>query len=264
MWHPFISDLTLEIFNKSCCGLKLLPLISQRDFLLLYSGETVAITKQRHKTTGPFSTLHLKSSSTHMNTNKTVANATQTEKSTNRASKYSETQAKCPVPSTTILSSFALSNTIPPSQQTVELPMKEPSPISQKPLISKAQETNQPRPHQSKPQRSRVELQLSKCTWQHPAVISNLNVPPQPVRSAIRSLSTPALSKGSNTTQRLGAQGRQTDKMEHMSCNLKTSKIHLAEPCSLHTVGGTEMKGNKEKEQEDDGWLMSNIVQLLL
>ncbi|XP_058619406.1 protein polyglycylase TTLL10 isoform X2 [Onychostoma macrolepis] len=244
-------DVTLEIFNKSCCGQKLLPLNSQRDFLLLYSGETVAITKQRHKTTGLFSTLHPKSSSTHINANKTLANATQIGKSTNRASKYSETQAKCLGPSTVVLSSSALSNTIP-SQQTVELPVKAPSPIFQKPLISKAQETNQPRPHQSKPLRSRVELQLSKCSWQHPVVISNLNVPPQPVRSAIRSLSTPALSKGSNTTQRLGVQGRQTDKMEHMSCNLKTSKIHLAEPYSLHTVG-TEMKENKEKEQEEDG-----------
>ncbi|RXN26876.1 inactive polyglycylase TTLL10 [Labeo rohita] len=236
-------DLALEIFSKSCCGLKLLPLNSQRDFLLLYSGETVAITKQRHKTSGP---------STNINSNKTVAIATQTGKSTNRASRYSETQAKCSVPSTGVLSSSALSNTTPPSQQPVELSLKQPSPLSQKPLTSKSQETNQPRPHQLKPVRPRVELQLSKCTWQQPAVISNLNMPPQPVRSAIWSLSTPALSKGSNSTQRLGAQGRQTDKMEHMSCNLKTSKIHLAEPYSLHTVG-TEMKEAKEKEQEGDG-----------
>ncbi|KAI2649750.1 Protein polyglycylase TTLL10 [Labeo rohita] len=239
-WSP---DLALEIFSKSCCGLKLLPLNSQRDFLLLYSGETVAITKQRHKTSGP---------STNINSNKTVAIATQTGKSTNRASRYSETQAKCSVPSTGVLSSSALSNTTPPSQQPVELSLKQPSPLSQKPLTSKSQETNQPRPHQLKPVRPRVELQLSKCTWQQPAVISNLNMPPQPVRSAIWSLSTPALSKGSNSTQRLGAQGRQTDKMEHMSCNLKTSKIHLAEPYSLHTVG-TEMKEAKEKEQEGDG-----------
>uniref|UniRef100_A0A8C2BQU0 Inactive polyglycylase TTLL10 n=1 Tax=Cyprinus carpio TaxID=7962 RepID=A0A8C2BQU0_CYPCA len=245
-------DLTLEIFHKSCCGLKLLPLNSQRHFLLLYSGETLTITKQRHKTTGAFSTLHPKSSSTHIDTNKTVAIASQTGKSTGRPSKYSETQTKCLIPSTTVLSSSALSNTIPPSQQPVELPMKQPSPISQKPLTSRAQETNQLRPHQPKPVRSRVVLQLSKCTWQHPAVISNLNVPPQPVRSAIRSLSSPALSKGSKSTQRLGAQGHQTDRMEHMSCNLKTSKIHLAEQYSFHTVG-TEMKEAKVKEQEDDG-----------
>ncbi|KAL0158245.1 hypothetical protein M9458_046321, partial [Cirrhinus mrigala] len=215
-------------------------------------GETVAITKQRHKTTGPISTLHPKASSTHINSNKTVTNATQTGKSTNRAGKYSENQAKCSVPSTSVPSSCALSNTTPPSQQPVELPLKQPSPLSQKPLTSKPQETNQPRPHQPKTVRSRVELQLSKCTWQEPAVISNLNVPPQLMRSAIRSLSTPALNKGSNSTQRLGAQGRQTDKMQHMSCNLKTSKIHLAEPYSLHTVG-TEMKEAKEKEQEGDG-----------
>uniref|UniRef100_A0A8C2HSC4 Inactive polyglycylase TTLL10 n=1 Tax=Cyprinus carpio TaxID=7962 RepID=A0A8C2HSC4_CYPCA len=75
-------DLTLEIFHKSCCGLKLLPLNSQRHFLLLYSGETLTITKQRHKTTGAFSTLHPKSSSTHIDTNKTVAIASQTGKST--------------------------------------------------------------------------------------------------------------------------------------------------------------------------------------
>ncbi|XP_043079923.1 protein polyglycylase TTLL10 isoform X2 [Puntigrus tetrazona] len=169
-------DLTLEIFSKSCCGLKMLPLNSQRDFLLLYSSETVTITKQRHKTTWPFSTLHPKSSSTHINTNKTAANATQTGKSTNRTRKYSETQAKYPVSSTTVLSSSTLSNTIPPSLQTVGLPVKE----TQKLLISKGQETNQPRPRQSKPLRSRVELQLSKCTWQHPAAVSSLTVPPQP------------------------------------------------------------------------------------
>lgn len=139
MWHPFISDLTLEIFHKSCCGLKLLPLNGQRDFLLLYSGQSVVITKQRHKTTGPFSTLHQKSSSTHINTNKTVANATLTGKSTNRANKNSETQVKFQVPSTAILSSSALSSTIP-LQQTVELPLKEPSLRSQKHLIPKAQE----------------------------------------------------------------------------------------------------------------------------
>ncbi|ROL46845.1 Protein polyglycylase TTLL10 [Anabarilius grahami] len=218
-------DLSLEIFNKSCCGLKLLPLNSQREFLLLYGGETAAITKQRHKTPGPFSTLHPKSSSTHNNTDKTVAIETQTRKSTNRGSKCSETLAKFPFHSTAIHSSSVLSNTSLPSQQPVELPMKHSAvaALSQKPLTSKAQETNQPRPYQPRPVRARVELQLSKCTWQQPAVVSNLNVPPQPVRSAIRSLSTPALSKGLNPTQRLGAQGRQTDKMMHMSGNLKMS-----------------------------------------
>ncbi|XP_039507306.1 protein polyglycylase TTLL10 isoform X2 [Pimephales promelas] len=193
-------DLSLEIFKKSCCGLKLLPLNSQREFLLLYGGETAAIIKQRqNKTTGPL-TLHPKSCSTHKNTYKNGALETQTGKSTN---KCSETQAKFPFPSTAVHSSTGLSNTSPPSQQ----PMKQHAAvaaISQKPLTSKAQESNQPRPYQSRPVRARVELQLSKCTWQQPAVISNLNVPPQPVRRAITSLSTPALSKGSNPTQRLG------------------------------------------------------------
>ncbi|XP_067302332.1 protein polyglycylase TTLL10 [Pseudorasbora parva] len=225
-------DLSLEIFSKSCCGLKMLPLNSQREFILLYGGETAVITKQRHKTTGPFSTLPLKSSSTHNNTGKTVA--LETGKSTNRGSKCSETQAKFPFPSTTVHSTSVLSNTSPPSQQPVK---HHSAAMSQKPLTYKAHETNLPRPYQPRLVRARVELQLSKCTWQEPAVISNLNVPPQPVRSAIRSLSTPALSKGSNPTQRLGAQGQPTDKILHISCNLKISKVQLDEL----------------KEKEDDG-----------
>ncbi|KAK7128876.1 hypothetical protein R3I94_017186 [Phoxinus phoxinus] len=244
-------DLSLEIFNKSCCGLKLLPLNSRREFLLLYGGETAAITKQRqNKTTGP-KTLHPKSCSTHDNTDKTVAFETQTGKSTNRYSKCSETQAKCPFPSTAVHSSSVLSNTSPPSHQPVELPMKQHSTVAaiSRVATSKAQETSQPRPYQSRPVRARVELHLSKCTWHQPAVISNLNVPPQPVRSAIMSLSTPALSKGSNHTQRLGTQGWQTDKIMHMSYNLKMSKIQLAEPYSLHTVG-TEKPKEKKKEDE--------------
>ncbi|KAL4648379.1 inactive polyglycylase TTLL10 [Arapaima gigas] len=35
-------DLTLEIFNKRCCGLPLLPLAGQREFVLLYCGDDVS------------------------------------------------------------------------------------------------------------------------------------------------------------------------------------------------------------------------------
>lgn len=226
------SDLSLEIFNKSCCGLKLLPLRSQKDFLLLYSSETSTLTKQRHKTTMPFSTLHPKSSSTHKNS----ALATQTEKSTNRGSKSFETQAKDSVPFTSILSS-SLSNTSPLLHQHVNLPIKQQSAtavVSQKPL-SKCQKMKQP-----KAVRVRVELQLSKC-------ISNVSVLPQPLRSV-----TPALNKGPNSSMKAGAQGRQNDNMEHLSCNLKMTKIHLAEPDFLHAAGAGK-KEPKEKEQEDVG-----------
>ncbi|KAK3547254.1 hypothetical protein QTP86_017805 [Hemibagrus guttatus] len=52
------SDLTLEIFNKCRCGLKLLPLSCQKDFVLLHCGDTVGVlvTKQRSRTAGPLRT----------------------------------------------------------------------------------------------------------------------------------------------------------------------------------------------------------------
>ncbi|XP_051518099.1 protein polyglycylase TTLL10 isoform X1 [Myxocyprinus asiaticus] len=247
-------DLTLEIFNKSCCGLKLLPLNSQRDFVLLYSCETTPITNQKQKTAGSLSTFQLKSNSTHNNTNKTdrtiaiaaATTTTTTGKLTNSASKSqisanTETQAKL------VFSDATLSNTGPPTKHHLGA-----AAITKKNLTSKSNETNQPRPHHPKPVQTRVVLRLRNCTWQPPAMVSKLNAPPQsvPVRSAIRSLSTPALSKGSKPTQRLDAQGRQIDKGEHMSCHLKTSKIHLAKPYSLQT-GWTEKKEPRENEKDD-------------
>ncbi|KAG7323590.1 hypothetical protein KOW79_013292 [Hemibagrus wyckioides] len=52
-------DLTLEIFDKCRCGLKLLPLSSQRDFVLLHCGDTAGVlaTKQRSRTAGPLRTV---------------------------------------------------------------------------------------------------------------------------------------------------------------------------------------------------------------
>lgn len=166
------------------------------------------------------------------NTHKSVLIATQTWKSTNRGIKCpisgatAEPPAKRPATSTVSV----WSNTSPLSQQQpVELPHKPSggAAVTHKTRIPRAQETNQLRPHQSKPVRARVELHLSKCTWQEPAT-SNVPSRVLPVRSAIRSLSTPALSKASNSTQRLGAQSQQMDNRDHIRCNLKTSKVHFA------------------------------------
>lgn len=241
-------DMALEIFKKCCCGLKLLPLNNQRDFVLLYNGESMAMRKQMQKTSGSGSEFNPKSSSTHNTTNKTHKSAltpAPTWKSTNRGIRCpirgATTEPPAKRPATSNVSVW--SNTSPLSQQPVELPHKPSggAAVTQKTRISRAQETNQLRPHQPKPVRARVALHISKCTWQEPAS-SNLNVPARmlPIRSAIRSVSTPALSKSSNSTQRLGAQSQQMDNRDHISCNLKTSKIHLA-----HVEG--EMNGAQRK-----------------
>lgn len=237
-------DLAFEIFNKCCCGSKLLPLNSQRDFVLLHDGESTAVGKQRHKTTGPLLNLNSKGSSTHNNANKTHTSAattttTPTWKSSNRFTKCpinratKETPAKRPPPA------YGWPNISQPSQQPVELPCGG-SAVTQKIPISRDQETNQLRLHQPKP--VRVELHLSKCTWQEPAEISSGSACLMSMKSAIRSLSTPALSNGLNSTLRLGAQGRQMDNMAHVSCNLKTSKIHLAQ---------MDKEESKEKTKDD-------------
>ncbi|XP_055044893.2 protein polyglycylase TTLL10 [Misgurnus anguillicaudatus] len=235
-------DLVFEIFNKCCCGSKLLPLNSQRDFVLLHDGESTAVGKQRHKTTGPLLNLNSKGSSTHNNANKThtsAATTTPTWKSSNRFTKCSvnratkETPAKRPPPV------YGWPNISQPSQQPVEL-LCGGAAVKEKISISRDQETNQLRLPQPKP--VRVELHLSKCTWQEPAEISSGPACLMSMKSAIRSLSTPALSNGLNSTLRLGAQGRQMDNTDHVSCNPKTSKIHLAQ---------MNKKESKEKTKED-------------
>ncbi|KAG7472744.1 hypothetical protein MATL_G00112150 [Megalops atlanticus] len=55
-------DLTLEIFHKCRSGLKLLPLVSQRDFVLLYGGHSTPT--YRSRTAGPLRTAHHKGSGT--------------------------------------------------------------------------------------------------------------------------------------------------------------------------------------------------------
>ncbi|TSR39552.1 Protein polyglycylase TTLL10 [Bagarius yarrelli] len=50
-------DLTIEIFNKCCCGLTLMPLCSQKDFVLLHCGDGGGMSvKQRGRTAGPLRT----------------------------------------------------------------------------------------------------------------------------------------------------------------------------------------------------------------
>ncbi|XP_056589646.1 protein polyglycylase TTLL10 isoform X2 [Triplophysa dalaica] len=221
-------DLALEIFKKCCCGQKLLPLNNQRDFVLLYDGESMAMKKQIQKTSGSVARFNPNNT---CKTYKSTLIATPAWKSTNMGGKCPISGITTEPPAKRLATSTVSvwSNTSPLSQQPIELPYRPlgGAAVTKKARIPRTQETNQLRPHQPKPARARVELHLSKCTWHEP-VTSNLNVPPHvlPVRSAIRSLSTPSLSKAS--TQGVGAQSMLIDNRDHISCNLKTSKIHFA------------------------------------
>ncbi|TRZ02486.1 hypothetical protein DNTS_030305 [Danionella cerebrum] len=176
-------DFLVDEDFKSCSGVKLLPLESQRDFQLLYSGESMALVNQRNKSTVPYSPQQRKIRSTH----KTVAISIQTSKPMNEKITFSQTPTKCDVRSTSLMSN--------------------PSPHPQKPEraaipgLYKPQESKPSRQNQIRLTHARVELPLSKCTWQN-LVISNLNVPQQPLRNGIMSMSTSALDKCSNGLQK--------------------------------------------------------------
>ncbi|TRZ02483.1 hypothetical protein DNTS_030305 [Danionella cerebrum] len=181
--HTNCEVLKDVIPQTSCSGVKLLPLESQRDFQLLYSGESMALVNQRNKSTVPYSPQQRKIRSTH----KTVAISIQTSKPMNEKITFSQTPTKCDVRSTSLMSN--------------------PSPHPQKPEraaipgLYKPQESKPSRQNQIRLTHARVELPLSKCTWQN-LVISNLNVPQQPLRNGIMSMSTSALDKCSNGLQK--------------------------------------------------------------
>ncbi|XP_017564607.1 protein polyglycylase TTLL10 [Pygocentrus nattereri] len=96
-------DLALEIFNKCRGGLKLFPLSSQKDFVLLYCGESTSIpfTKQRSRTVGSLRMAHPKRGSTPKKTNRaTVApNGDNSATRTTGSICSSETLANHSVPS---------------------------------------------------------------------------------------------------------------------------------------------------------------------
>ncbi|XP_030623588.1 protein polyglycylase TTLL10 [Chanos chanos] len=134
-------DLTLEIFHKRLSGTSLLPLSSQKDFILLFGPEM---------TPHPHQALSLQFPLTARPTQQTISYLT-------------GTKATC-----------------------------------QKALHAKTSKTSHVFPRPSKPTSNRVELRLSKCTWQCSQDTLDLLVPriALQVKSTVLSHSTPALSEG--------------------------------------------------------------------
>eukprot|EP00063_Salmo_salar_P016022 XP_013990857.1 PREDICTED: protein polyglycylase TTLL10-like isoform X3 [Salmo salar] len=253
-------DLTLEIFNKCRCGLKLLPLASQRDFVLLYDGETahVPVLSRRSKTAVPLQAQRPKSASTQMIFTTSRTQKTESVASVSREKSVSENTFS-PVAMTAVLvpltGTDATDHPAPvtthndPSLQTG--PNRPTGPGG----APRPHPIHKPSPRPLKPAQARVELQLSKCTWQRRSGNSEHRKPPDLlwVKNTFKSLSTPALTDGSRlSVRRLRAtKACHPDQVPSFCYSLRPTQFRLAKPGTSGPVWTD--KQDKEGEQEGEG-----------
>lgn len=264
-------DLAFEIFNKSRCGLKLLPLSSQRDFVLLYCGESAGVpsTMQRSRTAGGLWTAHAryaskKTDKASMAANRdhlanqctgttfcseTMANRFGPPRLANSSSfkesvvpKQASNKDKTGIATSKTPTKVTSSGPIPSdtcaiscSQQLAETQPKQLSVKTvtvQNNLGAKPAEMSQIRPRPSRA--SRVELRLNKCTWQQSGLTPDHRMSAGPVRSksTIVSLSSPALSESTNLSQGLKTRFG----LDGRSFYLRSDEIHLAQSLSCQPL----------------------------
>ncbi|XP_028848871.1 protein polyglycylase TTLL10 isoform X2 [Denticeps clupeoides] len=183
-------DLTLEIFTKRLNKLHLLPLDSQRDFVLLYSGEETPGSPRRSTIARPCQTLWPKSSQALKNTKKLARG-----QRTATVSKPGKKSMNAPISG----SPATHSPHNPPPACAIKTGSLHQGPqirFSGAPVTNGTHKVlRTPRP--PKHALTRVELQLRKCTWHDPLSACQDGLPHQPLqtRSAIVSTSAPAISE---------------------------------------------------------------------
>uniref|UniRef100_A0AAY5KL19 Tubulin tyrosine ligase-like family, member 10 n=2 Tax=Esox lucius TaxID=8010 RepID=A0AAY5KL19_ESOLU len=252
-------DLTLEIFNKCRRGLKLLPLASQRNFVLLYDGETTPIPalSQKTKIAGPLRAQHPKSASiqkhlTTSRTQKTIV-AVSEEKSLNGNTDYPDaTKALSETPTYTETTQTPTAN--PPAPVTMHnipffqvainrhtVPAGDPRP----------QHTRKPSPRPPKPAHTRVELRLSKCTWeQYPRNLKHWKTPSLlQMKTTLVSLSNPGQTEGSClTVQRTPVSKSWTpDHIQPFCYSLRPTQFRMAQPGTSCPLGTGRQKEGRLK-----------------
>lgn len=208
------SDLVMEIFNKCRCGLKLLPLSSQKDFVLLHCGDksSVSLTKQRSRTAGPLRTACSKSQSSSKRTQQAV-----------NISDCSWMSKKCPAssPNISFNSTDAFILTSPPIPQPGQHLDNEPassvmsakylgpflgssfllssSDTADDEILETAQGSKPAEYHQSQLESNKGISTHIECTWQQPDVTSDLSTPAHEMaKPAIMSLSSTMLNDDSS------------------------------------------------------------------
>ncbi|CAB1336385.1 unnamed protein product [Coregonus sp. 'balchen'] len=258
-------DLTLEIFNKCRCGLKLLPLASQRDFVLLYDGETapVPVLSRRSKTAVRLRAQRPKSASTQMPFTTSRTQKAESVASVSREKSVSENTFS-PVSMMAVLEPLT---GIDATQTSVA---DHPSPVTthndpslqagpNRPTgpagVLRPHPTHKPSPRPPKPAQARVELRLSKCTWQGRSGNSEHRKPPDLlwVKSTFMSLSTPAMTEGSRLSVRClrASKACHPDQEQPFCYSLRPTQFRLAQPGTSGPVWTD--KQDKEGGQEGEG-----------
>ncbi|XP_024239355.1 protein polyglycylase TTLL10 [Oncorhynchus tshawytscha] len=253
-------DLTLEIFNKCRCGLKLLPLASQRDFVLLYDGETahVPVLSRRSKTAVPLQAQHPKSVSTQMPFTTSRTQKTESVASVSREKSVSENTFS-PVAMTAVLvpltGTDATDHPAPVTTHNDPFLQTGPNRLTGPAGAPRPHPTHKPSPRPLKPAQARVELRLSKCTWQRRSGNSEHRKPSDLlwVKDTFMSLSTPALTEGSRFSMRRlrGTKACQPDQEQPFCYSLRPTQFRLAKPGTSSPVWTD--KQDKEGEQEGGG-----------
>ncbi|KAJ8016654.1 hypothetical protein DPEC_G00009490 [Dallia pectoralis] len=253
-------DLTLEIFNKCQRGLKLLPLVSQRDFVLLYDGETTSVPApiQKSKTAGPLQAQDTKSASTqkYLTTRKTVVSVS-VEKSAignigypdaMRALSETRTDSDATQTPTTNPPVLATTHNSPSPQVATNrhtVPAGGPRP----------HRTPKPNPRAPKPAHARVELRLNKCTWEqhlrnmkHSKPLDVLQM-----KTTFVSLSSSTLTEGScpSAPPMPVSKAWTPAQVQPICYSLRPTLFHMAQPGTSHPLRAD--KQEKEGSLKRDG-----------
>ncbi|XP_041713836.2 protein polyglycylase TTLL10 [Coregonus clupeaformis] len=258
-------DLTLEIFNKCRCGLKLLPLASQRDFVLLYDGETapVPVLSHRSKTAVRLRAQRPKSASTQMPFTTSRTQKAESVASVSREKSVSE-NTFFPVSMMAVLEPLTGIDATQTSVADHPSPVTThndpslqagPNRLTGPAGVLRPHPTHKPSPRPPKPAQARVELRLSKCTWQGRSGNSEHRKPPDLlwVKSTFMSLSTPAMTEGSRLSVRClrASKACHPDQEQPFCYSLRPTQFRLAQPGTSGPVWTD--KQDKEGGQEGEG-----------
>ncbi|KAM6976788.1 protein polyglycylase TTLL10 [Aplochiton taeniatus] len=243
-------DIALEIFNKCRCGLRIFPLTSQKDFLLLFNGEppTSPVAAQSKTRTAGIGRIQrpISASPTKKPSKKTAAKEdVVTRVKSGRKSKgcpASTTTSDISVTRTEHVtgkeedSSSSLSTTTNDSlsKQAASTSSSVPS---KPPGLPKPSDPSKPSRRPPKSPRSRVELRLGKCTWHQ----RSRNVHPE-----VLSLSSPALTDVTRLGERRPQGSEVTRGGQPYSSTLRPNYFRLTRPQS----GGNEPVDKQQRREE--------------
>ncbi|XP_041953379.1 protein polyglycylase TTLL10 isoform X2 [Alosa sapidissima] len=256
-------DLALEIFEKCRYRMKLQPLASQRDFVLLYRADEVPTPSQKSK--GASVQLQAPKSSTVQGSTRPRPQrpAALDTSSGDKPASAGLASSLCPdmfASASPCTSSSSLTSTAPqekPPAQALSagarpsgiLPATHAALIAGKPQPPRPQV----RPPRPKPVPVRVELRLKTCTWQRPKAPSQDNAGPSAAakhpQNSIMALSVPTLG---NKRSSIPYPRKAISRDRRPSQDLKNMNLRLTKLPPGHSTWSEGLEVNKAEGTDSD------------